>query len=296
MNTVHESIPMNMTKAVSQSNPRGLPLFFSLTLGWMALCGGLAMLVAQGVLHLPLTPLALVSIGGLMPILAALLAAGYETGRAGVRVLFGQLAYKRLVRAWRWCVVALLGMAGIVLLALLLNRALGGAWPTAISAATWQTLPLLAVVYLIIALIEEVGWRGYALPRLQDRYGALIASLLLGLIWGVWHLPQWFIPATGQADKWPFVVFLLHTVAFSVLLTWLYHRSAGSLWPVILAHTAFNLYPEPWAAAWQALPLAQRGLYPVILITVIEIMVALFVVGLTWRRLDQPSSWRHAQL
>ncbi|MCE7989994.1 MAG: CPBP family intramembrane metalloprotease [Caldilinea sp. CFX5] len=155
--------------------------------------------------------------------------------------MFAQLAYKRLVATGRWCLVALLGMALIVLLALLLNRALGGAWPTAIPVATWQTLPLLAVVYLIIALIEEVGWRGYALPRLQKRYGALIASLLFGLSWGGWHLPQWFIPATEQADKWPFVIFLVHTVAFSVLLTWLYNRSVGSLWSVILAHAAFNL-------------------------------------------------------
>ena len=137
------------------------------------------------------------------------------------------------------------------------------------------------MVYLIIALIEEVGWRGYALPRLQKRYGALIASLLLGLLWGSWHLPQWFIPATGQADKWPFAIFLLHTIAFSILLTWLYNRSAGSLWPVILAHAAFNLYPEPWAAAWQMLPVAQRGFYPVFLITVIEVLVAL-VVAQCW--------------
>lgn len=169
-------------EAATGANMRGLALFFSLTLCWMGLCGGLAILVAHGWLTLPIAPLALISIGGLMPILAALVAAGHEAGRDGVRALFGQLAYKRLVKAGRWRVVALLGMAVIVLLALLLNSVLGGAWPTAIPATTWQTMPLLAVVYLIIAVIEEVGWRGYTLPRLQKRYGTLIASLLLDLI------------------------------------------------------------------------------------------------------------------
>lgn len=289
MNTGLPSLPRPRTAATPQSNGRGLPLFVTLTLGWMGICGGLAILVAHGALALPLPPLALISLGGLMPLVAALVAAGYEAGRDGVRTLVAQLAFKRLVEAGRWSVVALLGMALIVLLALGLACIYNGAWPPLPSAATWQTLPLLAVVYLIIALIEEVGWRGYALPRLQARYGAWAASLRLGLIWGIWHLPQWLIPATGQADKWPFGVFLLHTVAFSILLAWLYNRSAGTLWPVILAHAAFNLYPEPWAAAWQTLPVDQRGIYPVILITVIEVVVAMLVVYLTRRRLHQPS-------
>ena len=289
MSTELTSIPLLGTGYIKKTSGRGLILFFIITLGWMGICGGLAILVAYGLLALPLSPLALISIGGLMPILAALAAVRYEAGGAGVRTLMSQLAPKRLLGAGRWCMVALLGMALIVLLALLLDRALNGVWPPAPPSATWQTLPLLALVYLIIALIEEVGWRGYALPRLQMRYGALGASLLLGLLWGIWHLPQWLIPATGQADKWLFGIFLLHTVAFSILLTWLNNHSMGSLWPVILAHTAFNLYPEPWAAAWQTLPVDQRGLYPVILITVVEVVMALVALGLTSRHLEQPS-------
>lgn len=268
MNTRFPSIPLPRTEATTWSSGRGLTIFFTLTLGWMGLCGGLAILVAHGLLTLPLPPLLLISLGGLMPLLAALAAAGYEAGRHGVRTLMAQLTFKQLVGPWS--VAALFGMALIVLLALVLARILSGVWPPLPPAITWQTLPLLAVVYLVIALIEEVGWRGYALPRLQARYGALVASLLLGLIWGCWHLPQWLIPATGQADKWPFSIFLLHTVAFSVLLTWLHNCSAGSLWPVILAHTAFNLYSEPWAAAWQTVPVDQRGTYPVILITLVS--------------------------
>lgn len=288
MNTQLASITPNLATSTKRSSMRGLILFFAVTLGWMGVCGGVAILIAQELIGLPIPPLALISIGGLMPMLAALVAAGYEAGWGEMHTLVGQLSYARLGGAWRWCLVVLLGMALIVLLALLLNLARGGGWPSSPPAATWQTLPVLAIVYLVIALLEEVGWRGYALPRLQDRYGALVASLLLGLLWGCWHLPQWFIPATGQADKWPFALFLLHTVAFSVMLAWLYNHSTGSLWPVILAHTAFNLYPEPWAAAWQALPLDQRGLYPIILMTVVEVVIALLVIWWSGLRLAQP--------
>jgi len=265
----------------------GLILFFALTLGWMGICGGAAIMVAHDLFAFPLSPLALISIGGLMPFVAALAAVGSEEGWNGVRTLFAQLSYRALFYDGRWAVVALIGMALIVLLASLLSRALGETQSPMPPATTWRTLPLLALVYFIIAVIEEVGWRGYALPRLQNRCGAFLASIILGLLWGFWHLPQWFIPATGQAAKWPFGVFLLHTIAFSLLLTWLHNASGGNLWPIILAHAGFNLYPEPWAAAWQTLPSEQRGLYPVMLITVIETGFALLLVYWTTFRLGQ---------
>src|SRR5262249_18564082 len=143
-----------------------------------------------------------------------------ESGRAGARALLGQAA------PWRarpgWYAAVLLGMAAVVLAALLLDLALGAPLPPAPPATTWRSLTLPAVVYLLLAFVEEVGWRGYAQPRLQARGGALRASLVVGLVWGLWHAPQWLIPATGQADKWPLPIFLAHTVAFSVLLAALY--------------------------------------------------------------------------
>ena len=64
----------------------------------------------------------------------------------------------------------------------------------------------------------RVGWRGYLQPRLQKRYGALAASLVVGGVWALYHLPQWFIPAMGQAEKWPFLVFTLYCIALAVWL------------------------------------------------------------------------------
>ncbi|MCB0128760.1 MAG: hypothetical protein KDE58_41125, partial [Caldilineaceae bacterium] len=144
------SIPQPRTESAKRAGARGLIRFFSLTLGWMGVCGSVAILVAHGLLTAPISPLALISIGGLMPLVAALVAAGYEAGRAGLGTLMKQLAFTRL--PGRWCMVALLGMALVVLLALLLGRMLVGAWSPAPPVVTWQTLPLLALVYLIIAL------------------------------------------------------------------------------------------------------------------------------------------------
>src|SRR5437879_12254569 len=84
---------------------------------------------------------------------------------------------------------------------------------------------------------EEIGWRGYALPRLAARFGLARASLLLGLIWACWHLPQFFIP---EADTYrqSFLVYVLQVTALSVAMAWLYARTNGSLLLVMLLRSA----------------------------------------------------------
>jgi membrane protease YdiL (CAAX protease family) len=136
------------------------------------------------------------------------------------------------------------------------------------------------VVFLVIALIEEVGWRGYAQDRLQQPLGALSASLVVGVVWALWHLPQWWIPETGQAAKWPFAVFAAGTVAQSVGLVWLYHGARASILLVALAHAAINLAPEPWAAAWRLLPEGERGPYPSVLIAAVWVLAAVVLIAL----------------
>ncbi|HEU4908871.1 MAG TPA: CPBP family intramembrane glutamic endopeptidase, partial [Propionibacteriaceae bacterium] len=87
---------------------------------------------------------------------------------------------------------------------------------------------------------EELGWRGFALPHLQDGHSALTATLILGPLWGFWHLPLWL---TGSASN-PlalFPIFVISVVAVSVLLTWLYNGTEGSLLLVVLLHATANL-------------------------------------------------------
>src|SRR5207247_9266931 len=86
---------------------------------------------------------------------------------------------------------------------------------------------------------EEIGWRGYALPRLATRFGLGRASVLLGLIWAAWHLPQFFIPEVDTYGQ-SFFVYALQVTALSVAMAWLYARTNGSLLLVMLLHAAVN--------------------------------------------------------
>ena len=87
-----------------------------------------------------------------------------------------------------------------------------------------------------LAVLEEYGWRGYALDRLQVRWNALTSSLILAAFWGPWHLQQWFMGGRSV----PFFAFWYGICMESILLTWLYNNTKRSLLPVILFHTLLN--------------------------------------------------------
>jgi membrane protease YdiL (CAAX protease family) len=89
-------------------------------------------------------------------------------------------------------------------------------------------------------LAEELGWRGFALPRLQAKYNALLSSLILGAIWTCWHLPLFFVTGATQMSI-PFPIYLVLVTTISVYITWLYNNTKGSLVITVLAHYAYNL-------------------------------------------------------
>lgn len=94
--------------------------------------------------------------------------------------------------------------------------------------------------------LEEFGWRGFALPRLQNKYNPLIASIIIGFFWAAWHLPLFFQPGSPYYD-WLFPLYLFRTISLSIILTWLYNCSKKSLPVVMILHGAGNavmlLYP-----------------------------------------------------
>ena len=184
-------------------------------------------------------------IGTFGPMVAAIILTAREEGRAGLRSLLG-----RVVR-WRvapiWYIVALLGPLALTLASIALHVALGGQMPSPLTlVGTLPTVVLVSVYMLIfVALGEEVGWRGYALPRLQARHGALFASVILGVIWAVWHLPQFFNPATLYS-RLPFALFLVYLVSFAVLITWIFNSTGGSVLMAMLVHAVMNASTEVW--------------------------------------------------
>jgi membrane protease YdiL (CAAX protease family) len=174
------------------------------------------------------------------PTVAALVVAGLTEGRAGVGRLLRPILRWRV--SPRWYLVALLTNLLIWLLAysLVLGPALIGAglahWPLFLSSF----LPGVALGLLIPSIGEEPGWRGFALPRLQARYGPVAATLILGALHGLWHLP-----ALGTILLGPFTAaqvppFLLTAVAGTFIYTWIFNRTGGSLLLVMLTHAASN--------------------------------------------------------
>ena len=104
----------------------------------------------------------------------------------------------------------------------------------------------IAAFFILGAVQEEFGWRGYALERLQKQWNPFVSSLVLGGIWAIWHLPLFFIEGTGQS-KTPFLLFFIGTFSISIIYTWLYNGTGRSLLIVLLFHamhnTSYNLFP-----------------------------------------------------
>src|SRR5438046_8834702 len=110
------------------------------------------------------------------------------------------------------------------------------------------------VFFLGGPLGEEPGWRGFALPRLQRRYGPLVGSLILGTIWAFWHLPLFWAPAWNLPPTiLNIVMFVVAAIAFTIVMTWVFNNTRGSLFMAVLVHTSFDtvlailnrLFPVP---------------------------------------------------
>lgn len=111
------------------------------------------------------------------------------------------------------------------------------------------TNPLLILPVFLIAFFfqgaisKEFGWRGFALDRLQEKYNALTSSIIIGIVWGFWHLPLFYINGTSQS-KMPVVLiifFILNSVFLSILFTWLHNNTGGNILVALLFHTMVNL-------------------------------------------------------
>ena len=167
------------------------------------------------------------------PLIAAAVVAAMS-GR--LRELFGQLGRWRA--APRWYLAAVLVPVGVTALAAVVTVAAGGSASAGPGLPGWaQVAATFLSTVLLVGLFEEVGWRGFALPRLQQRMSGLRAALLLGVIWAAWHLPELVSDPTGQR---PVIQFVIFVVAQSVFLSWLYNGSAAGLPLVIISHATVD--------------------------------------------------------
>jgi membrane protease YdiL (CAAX protease family) len=178
----------------------------------------------------------LVLLGAYAPSLVALLLTARAEGGTGIRTLLGRVLRWRVAAPYYLFAVGYI--LAIKLTVALVHRVATGTWPR-LGIEPWYLIPLAIAFSTPFQAGEEIGWRGYALPRLAARFGLARASIVLGLIWACWHLPQFFIP---EADTYgqSFFVYVLQVTALSVAMAWLYARTNGSLLLVMLLHSAVN--------------------------------------------------------
>jgi membrane protease YdiL (CAAX protease family) len=178
-----------------------------------------------------------------IPAVAALLAAMLTGGRAAVTELLRRLARWRV--RWTWYLVVLAGPAAFALAVAGVYVLLGGAWSDARPPAFTTSLPSLALFLVVLTLTdgvgEELGWRGFALPRMLRRFSALAASLLLGVLWAGWHLPLLWTEGSAL-DGTPIWLLFVELPATSVLFTWIFLRTRGSVLLAALLHGSTNLF------------------------------------------------------
>jgi len=193
------------------------------------------------------------ALGGLGPAAAAILLTVLTQNQEGRREYWRRIVDFRRIPL-RWYGVILLTVPAITGLAALVDRLLGGEGLRLEAAARFVEQPLAILPFALFILLfgplpEEIGWRGYGLDRLQLRWNALTASLILGAAWAVWHLPQFFIRGTyqhglgfGSRDFWMFVI--AGTTISSILYTWIYNKTGRSTLSAILFHFMQNFTGE----------------------------------------------------
>ena len=221
----------------STSQPTAsLLTFFVLAFAWSWTCW---LLASAFKVDAPIAAIVLSLAASIGPSLAAVLVMSYSNGRAGLRVWLARCLLGRF--AWRWALLAFLFPLVLMAMAAAAHIALGGTLPPS-PAARHVAMTALNIVLMFFVggpLGEEFGWRGYALPALQVRMHWRIASVLLGVIWALWHLPLFYSAGTVQSHL-PIGLYALSVIASSVLFAWLFNRSDGSIVPVLMLHTAVN--------------------------------------------------------
>jgi uncharacterized protein len=198
------------------------------------------------------------------PTVAAFVMTWVTEGLPGVRRLLARFVLWRV--GVRWYVVVLVGVPVIMLLGTMVYAAEP---PDLAALGGVSYLPAYLVTFVLVLvlggpLFEEAGWRGFALPRMQRALGPLLASIALGVLWALWHLPEFLVPSwaagSGGGGVLGIVLFTIAAVTFTVVITWVFNNTRASLLLAVLLHTSIDAFTGtlgalfPPAATASALP------------------------------------------
>jgi len=217
-------------------------IYFILTLviSWGSLLLIMGVGGILGTTTVPTERMPLLYLGMLLgPSIAGLLLTGLVYGRLGFRELLSRL------RRWQvgagWYVIAILTSPGLLAAALLLLSLFSPAFvPGILTSSDMVTLLVSGLVAgILVGIFEELGWTGFAIPQLRLRYGVLATGLIVGLVWGLWHMPLFIASARASQSVPPLlmlaVLLFSFLPAFRVLMVWIYDRT-GSLLVAMLMH------------------------------------------------------------
>lgn len=184
----------------------------------------------------PVWAIILFVVGGFVPSIAGIVLTGYYEGKTGVRNLLKSSVKFRFSTKWYFLILA--SALFIALVSILIYTSLGNDFDFSQFALQ---LPTLLPLIILGPLSEEYGWRGFALKHMLKITTPNIASLIIGLVWSLWHLPLFFMLGTSQYEfGLPFVVFLISVTSTSFAYTYFYIKTKGSLLSAIFLHWVFT--------------------------------------------------------
>ena len=226
--------------------PVTMYFILAFTISWLIFSPGVA--ANLGMLNFRFDGTVLTILGGLGPFIAAIIVTRATDGKTGVAKLFRNMFNWRVKPKW-WVAGALL-VAGLFILSAILNMLLGGSVPNPADGLYLNGRNLIPVILLLLfgSFTEEPGWRGFALPRLQQNQSPMMATFILTVFWWLWHLPTyWTMPAfMDSSQEYGFMV--AFGIQFVVLLTlgllcaWVYNGSSGSVLMPVLMHASWNFW------------------------------------------------------
>ena len=221
-------------------------IFLVYALTWPFLI--LEVLASYGMLSFEL-PMPIMILQAFMPGVAAVIVTGMISGKAGIRALLSKLLIARV--GFRWYTFALFCLAVVSAAAIALNNLFGtSVIPLLSTKMPPFSGPIKLLVNIVVLFIfstifnsEELGWRGFALPRLQKKYNALTSSLILSIPWLFFHLPLFFKLGSSQADS-SFIAYGVGIIAQTVIFTWMYNNTRGSVLLAVLLHASSNTWTQ----------------------------------------------------
>jgi membrane protease YdiL (CAAX protease family) len=235
---------MSTLPQTQNSQGRELGIFFTITFVWTWTFWILRILILNNGITLPISQEDSKIIGGLGPLCVAFILTYLFDGKKGLISLLKRGVDFEYVKGW-WIPLLLLTTSTTLIAYQLVDLIQPIPNIIRLPNALDAFIEVLFIL-ILISVAEEFGWRGYALDRLQCKFNsnnhtAIISSIILGVIWAVWHLPLFFTPGEGKSHEFlNFPLFLVMAILLAILFTWFHNNTNSSILTAIVFHTSVN--------------------------------------------------------